>query len=66
MEAVFRTDSCTLWGSLLSICTVDTLKGDAEIKLLVGCTADDIETVDKFYVGNAYMSGIVVIREARI
>jgi inorganic pyrophosphatase len=31
------------------LCTFDTLKRDAEIKLLLGCTATDIETILKFY-----------------
>ena len=44
-------------------CTVDTLKGDAEIKLLVGCTNEEIGTVYKFHNDNDYMSGIIVKRE---
>jgi len=43
-------------------CTVDTLKGDAELKLLVGCTNDEIEAVDKFHNESDYMSGIVARR----
>ena len=31
------------------LCTFDTLKRDAEIKLLLGCTATDIETILKCY-----------------
>ena len=45
------------------VCTVDTLKGDAEVKLLVGCTDEEVEAVDKFHNENDYMSGIVVMRE---
>jgi inorganic pyrophosphatase len=45
------------------VCTVDTLKGDAEIKLLLGCTDDEIGIVTRFHNGNDYMSGIVVKRE---
>jgi len=45
------------------VCTVDTLKCDAEVKLLVGCTDDEIETVDKFYNESDCMSGIVVMRD---
>ena len=44
------------------VCTVDTLKRDAEVKLLVGCTNDEFEAVDKFHNENDYMSGIVVMR----
>jgi inorganic pyrophosphatase len=31
------------------LCTFDTLKRDAEIKLLLGCTSTDIETILKCY-----------------
>ena len=44
------------------VCTVDTLKRDTEVKLLVGCTDDEIVAVDKFHNENDYMSGIVVMR----
>ncbi len=30
-------------------CTYDTRKKDAEIKLLVGCSADDIQTILRFH-----------------
>ena len=48
------------------VCTVDTLKRDAEVKLLVGCTDDEIEAVDRFHNENEYMSGIVVIRGTNV
>lgn len=44
------------------VCTVDTQKSDAEVKLLVGCTAEEIEIVDRFYNGSNSMSGIIVRR----
>lgn len=44
------------------ICTVDTLKKDTEIKLLLGCTEAEIERVNRFHNDNAYMSGLVVRR----
>ena len=31
------------------LCTFDTLKRDAEIKLLIGCSAEDVETIIKFH-----------------
>ncbi len=31
------------------LCTFDTVKRDAELKLLAGCTAKDIETIQQFY-----------------
>lgn len=30
------------------LCTFDTLKRDAEIKLLIGCTKEDVETIRGF------------------
>jgi inorganic pyrophosphatase len=45
------------------ICTVDVLKGDAEVKLLLGCTEDEINIVSRFHNDNDYMSGIVVKRD---
>jgi inorganic pyrophosphatase len=38
-------DRKTLTGIL---CTFDTIKRDAEIKLLIGCTPQDIETIRNF------------------
>ncbi len=31
------------------LCTFDTLKSDAEIKLLLGCTANDVESILAFH-----------------
>ena len=31
------------------LCTFDTLKQDAEIKLLLGCIHDDLESIQSFY-----------------
>lgn len=31
------------------LCTFDTLKRDAEIKILLGCTAEDVETIIDFH-----------------
>ncbi|HET6420208.1 MAG TPA: hypothetical protein VFG19_08635 [Geobacteraceae bacterium] len=44
-------------------CTADTLKGDAEIKLLLGCTAEETGIVYRFHNDNDYMSGMLVKRE---
>ena len=38
-------ESCTLTGIL---CTYDTLERDAEIKLLLGCTEDDVQVIMDF------------------
>ena len=45
------------------ICTADSFKKDAEIKLLVGCTPNDVDVVREFHRG-AFMSGIVIPRDA--
>lgn len=38
------------------LCTFDTLKRDAEIKLLLGCTEDDVQTISDFHDnGMAYL-----------
>jgi inorganic pyrophosphatase len=47
------------------ICTVDTLKEDTEVKLLVGCTEAEIGLVDRFFNGGEFMSGIVIRRDSR-
>ena len=44
------------------VCTVDRLKRDVEIKLLLGCTAQEIEAVARFHNDSDKMSGIVVGR----
>jgi inorganic pyrophosphatase len=31
------------------LCTFDTLKGDAEIKLLIGCTKEELQVIQDFY-----------------
>jgi inorganic pyrophosphatase len=61
-----KIDVCrgTLGKNLLVavICTVDTLKQDAEVKLLVDCTGEEIAMVDRFYNSSEYMSGIILRR----
>ena len=49
-------DGIDVWFGSLSdktltgiLCTFDTLKRDAEIKLLVGCTEEDIEIIREFH-----------------
>ena len=44
------------------ICTVDVLKRDTEIKLLLGCTASEIDIVKEFHNNSGSMSGLVVMR----
>ena len=45
----------------LVACTVDSLKCDAELKLLLGCTAHEVRAVEEFH-SNEYMSCVVVPR----
>lgn len=46
-------------------CTVDTLKGDAEVKLLIGYTDQEISVVDGFH-NSDLMSAIVVRRDGDV
>ncbi len=45
------------------VCTVDTRKGDTEIKLLVGCTEQEIEAIVRFHDDGDGMSAITVRRD---
>ena len=45
------------------ICTVDLLKRDAEIKLLIGCNEGEKQAVLDFHNGTGMMKGILVRRE---
>jgi inorganic pyrophosphatase len=42
------------------ICTLDSLKKDAEIKFMVDCTDEEIEVINRFYNDSEPMSGWVV------
>ncbi|MFC1952508.1 inorganic pyrophosphatase [Chloroflexota bacterium] len=44
-------------------CTVDTRKGDTELKLLIDCTDSDVDIIYRFHNENQYMSGIIIKRE---
>ncbi len=44
-------------------CTVDMKKRDAEIKLIIGCTEEEIAVVNRCHNG-MYMSAIIVRRES--
>jgi inorganic pyrophosphatase len=46
------------------ICTVDTLKRDVEVKLLLGCTEEEKATICNFHNNSEYMAAILVKREA--
>ena len=42
--------------------TVDLMKKDSEIKLLIGCTEEEINTVYEFHNDSEFMKGILVRR----
>lgn len=45
------------------ICTVDLVKRDSEVKLLLGCTEAEIQTILAFHNGSDLMKGMLVRRE---
>lgn len=45
------------------ICTVDLMKKDSEIKLLIGCTEEEMEIVYAFHNRMEMMKGILIRRE---
>ncbi len=44
-------------------CTIDTKKKDSEIKLIIGCTEEEISIIEAFH-NRYYQSGILVRRES--
>ena len=44
------------------ICTVDLLKRDSEIKLLIGCTEEEMNIIYDFHNRTDFMKGILVQR----
>lgn len=44
------------------ICTVDLNKRDSEIKILIGCTEEEKETIYHFHNESEYMKGILIRR----
>lgn len=47
------------------VCTVDLLKKDAELKLLVGCTEQEMAIVAAFHNNGKDMAAVLVRRERR-
>ena len=47
------------------ICTVDLMKKDSEIKLLIGCTEEEINSVYEFHNSTEFMKGILIRREGK-
>ncbi|MDE7107760.1 MAG: inorganic pyrophosphatase [Clostridiales bacterium] len=44
------------------ICTVDLLKRDSEIKILIGCNEKEIDYIYNFHNDSQYMKGILIRR----
>ena len=44
------------------ICTIDLMKKDSEIKLLIGCTEEEIRIVYDFHNNTEFMKGILIRR----
>ena len=45
------------------VCTVDLLKKDSEIKLLIGCTEEEKKIIMRFHNESEYMKGTMIRRE---
>lgn len=65
-------DGIDVWrGSLPSanvnaiICTIDLMKKDSEIKLLIGCTEEETKTVYDFHNDSEFMKGMLIRREEK-
>jgi inorganic pyrophosphatase len=48
------------------ICTIDLLKHDIEIKILIGCTISEIQKVYKFLNNSKYMRAIIIEKNVNI
>ncbi len=46
------------------VCTVDLLKKDVEVKLLLGCTEGETDAICAFHNGSEHMAAILLRREA--
>lgn len=44
------------------VCTVDLVKGDTEVKLLIGCTEEEKQAILRFHNDSRHMKGILVRR----
>lgn len=48
------------------ICTVDIMKKDSEIKILIGCTEEETEKIYNFHNNSPYMKGLLITADGRI
>lgn len=46
------------------ICTIDLLKKDSEIKILIGCTDEEKDVIMRFHNDSEYMKGVMIRRES--
>ena len=44
------------------ICTVDLLKRDSEIKILIGCNESETQSIYRFHNASEFMKGILIRR----
>jgi inorganic pyrophosphatase len=47
------------------LCTVDLMKRDSEIKILIGCTEEETKFIYKTHNESEHMKGIIIRREIR-
>ncbi|MDR0916536.1 MAG: inorganic pyrophosphatase [Oscillospiraceae bacterium] len=47
------------------LCTVDLMKRDSEIKLLIGCTEDEKAVIMRAHNNTEFMKGVMIRREVR-
>jgi len=52
-------------GVVAIMVTVDMLKRDSEIKILLGCTEEEIEIVNREHNSSEYMKGLLIRREGK-
>ena len=48
------------------VCTVDLLKRDSEIKILIGCTEQEKELIMKIHNDSEFMKGILIRRKYNV
>ena len=46
------------------ICTIDLLKKDSEIKILIGCTEEEKAVIMRFHNDSEFMKGAMIRRES--
>lgn len=48
------------------ICTVDRMKRDSEMKILIGCTQEEQQQILDFHNDSEWMQGILIRREEKV